>query len=153
MAAEQREGGPRCCGGSRLLFISAVIMISSDMFPFRSSRHSFPLRRSNTSKKDFFPERSSGTAAAESSACATCSLVISSTILPALKSIQFFLCSAIFELEEIFMVGTSVANGVPRPVVKSTMWAPETAVAVAATRSLPGADRRFSPFSFTGSAY
>ena len=65
----KEKAGPRCCGGSRLLFISAVIMISSDMFPFRSSQHSFPPRRNSTSKKDFFPERSSGTAAAESSAC------------------------------------------------------------------------------------
>ena len=59
---------------------------------------------------------------------------------------------ASFELLEIFTVGTGDAKGVPRPVVNSTICAPDTARAVAATRSLPGADRRFNPFTFTGSA-
>jgi len=62
----------------------------------------------------------------------------------------FFVLSAV--LVDIFMVGTRVANGVPRPVVNRTIWAPETARAVEATRSFPGAERRFSPLSFTGSA-
>jgi hypothetical protein len=57
------------------------------------------------------------------------------------------------ELLEIFTVGTGEANGVPRPVVNNTIWAPDTASAVDATKSLPGADKRFSPFTFTGSPY
>ena len=40
---------------------------------------------------------------------------------PALKSIHPGLFLARVELVEIFMVGTNVPNGVPRPVVKSTM--------------------------------
>ena len=74
------------------------------------------------------------------------SISVSSTSLPQLKSIQllFFVLSAV--LVDIFMVGTGQANGVPRPVVKSTMWAPEAASAVEATRSLPGALNRFKPF-------
>ena len=52
---------------------------------------------------------------------------------------------------EIFTVGTGDAKGVPLPVVKRTMCAPEAASAVEATKSLPGALNRFKPFSFTGS--
>ena len=52
------------------------------------------------------------------------------------------------ELVEIFMVGTYVPNGVPRPVVNNTMWHPHEARAVAATRSFPGAESRFRPFTF-----
>ena len=52
---------------------------------------------------------------------------------------------------EIFTVGTGEAKGVPLPVVNRTIWAPEAARAVEATRSLPGALSRFRPFSFTGS--
>ena len=37
-------------------------------------------------------------------------------------------------------------KGVPRPVVKSTMWHPLAARVLAATRSLPGAESRFRPF-------
>ena len=44
-------------------------------------------------------------------------------------------------------------SGVPRPVVNSTMWHPQEARAVAATRSFPGADSRFSPFTFRRSPY
>ena len=51
------------------------------------------------------------------------------------------------------MVGTGEANGVPRPVVKSTICAPAAASAVDATRSLPGADKRTSPFVLTRSPY
>ena len=54
---------------------------------------------------------------------------------------------------EIFTVGTGEANGVPRPVVNSTICAPEAASAVAATRSLPGALSRFKPFVVTGLPY
>ena len=36
-------------------------------------------------------------------------------------------------------------KGVPRPVVNSTIWHPEAAKAVLATRSLPGALSKFSP--------
>ena len=50
-------------------------------------------------------------------------------------------------LVEIFIVGTKVPNGVPRPVVNSTMWQPEEARAVAATRSLPGATAGSVPSS------
>ena len=69
-----------------------------------------------------------------------------STITPALKSIHPGLFLARVELVEIFMVGTKVPKGVPRPVVKSTMWHPLAARVVAATRSLPGAESRLSPF-------
>jgi len=51
------------------------------------------------------------------------------------------------------MVGTGHANGVPRPVVNKTIWAPDAARAVEATRSLPGALKRFSPLLRTGSPY
>ena len=54
---------------------------------------------------------------------------------------------------EIFIVGTGEANGVPRPVVNRTMCAPEAASAVEATRSLPGALKRFRPRRETGSPY
>ena len=42
-------------------------------------------------------------------------------MMPALKSIQVGLLCANSELVEIFMVGTKVPKGVPRPVVNSTM--------------------------------
>ena len=48
-------------------------------------------------------------------------------------------------LVEILAVGTKVPNGVPRPVVKRTIWHPAAAKAVEATRSLPGALSRLSP--------
>ena len=70
---------------------------------------------------------------------------LSSTRTPALKSIQLDFLDASVELVEIFMVGTGQANGVPRPVVNKTMWAPAAARAVEATRSLPGALKRFKP--------
>ena len=41
-----------------------------------------------------------------------------------------------------------IDNGVPRPVVNNTMWHPHEARAVAATRSFPGAESRFRPFTF-----
>ena len=78
---------------------------------------------------------------------------MSSTIRPALKSIQLSLWPASLELLDILTVGTGEAKGVPLPVVKSTIWAPDTARAVEATRSLPGALNRFRPFTFTGSPY
>ena len=53
----------------------------------------------------------------------------------------------------IFSVGTGHANGVPRPVENSTICAPAEASAVAATRSLPGADSRFKPGVWTRSPY
>ena len=80
-------------------------------------------------------------------------MVPSSTSTPALKSIQFAFLAARAELVEIFTVGTGEAKGVPRPVVNSTIWAPAAARAVAATRSLPGADNRFSPGVSTRSPY
>ena len=73
--------------------------------------------------------------------CPTVSNSASSTSTPALKSIQFFFFPANVLLLEIFTVGTGDANGVPRPVVNSTICAPLAASAVAATRSLPGADK------------
>ena len=51
------------------------------------------------------------------------------------------------------MVGTGQANGVPRPVVKRTIWAPAAARAVEATKSLPGALSKFNPGVLTVSAY
>ena len=47
---------------------------------------------------------------------------------------------------------TNDPKGVPRPVVKSTSWQPERASAEAATRSLPGACKRFNPGFVTGCA-
>ena len=46
---------------------------------------------------------------------------VPSMIAPALKSIHFGLLSANALLVDIFAVGTKVPNGVPRPVVKSTI--------------------------------
>ena len=68
-----------------------------------------------------------------------------SSNVPALKSIQldFFPANPVWD--EIFTVGTNVPKGVPRPVVNSTIWHPEAAKAVLATRSLPGALSKFSP--------
>ena len=58
---------------------------------------------------------------------------VPSAAVPQLKSIQlfFFLNKAV--LLDIFTVGTGEAKGVPLPVVKSTMCAPEAARAVDAT--------------------
>ena len=75
--------------------------------------------------------------------------VLDSSSWPQLKSIHFDLCLASKELLEIFIVGTGEANGVPRPVVKSTMCAPLAASAVLATKSLPGAESRFNPLCCT----
>ena len=72
---------------------------------------------------------------------------VPSTSSPALKSIQLGLLLARLLFVEIFIVGMNVPKGVPRPVVKRTIWQPEAARAVAATRSLPGAERRFSPLT------
>ena len=72
-------------------------------------------------------------------------------MVPQLKSIQFCFFSLKAVLVEIFTVGTGEAKGVPRPVVNKTICAPEAAKAVEATRSLPGALNRFSPFVQTGS--
>ena len=58
-------------------------------------------------------------------------MVASSTKTPQLKSIQLFFLLARGELVEIFTVGTGEANGVPRPVVNKTIWAPDAASAVA----------------------
>ena len=63
-----------------------------------------------------------------------------------LKSIHHGLFLASVDVVEIFVVGTKVPKGVPRPVVKSTMCHPLAARVVAATRSLPGAESRLSPF-------
>src|SRR5665647_776114 len=67
-------------------------------------------------------------------------------MVPALKSIQprFLLYNAVFV--EIFIVGTKLPNGVPRPVVNNTIWHPQKPSAEVATRSFPGAERRLSPF-------
>ena len=71
--------------------------------------------------------------------------------IPALKSIQSRFFSASGVLVETFTVGIGAPTGVPRPVVKSTICAPEAISAVMAHRSLPGPCTRFSPFSVTGS--
>ena len=70
---------------------------------------------------------------------------VPSTNSPALKSIQWGLSWNNVLLVDIFIVGTNVPKGVPRPVVKSTSWQPAEANAVDATRSLPGAESRLSP--------
>ncbi|MNP37999.1 hypothetical protein D3C76_1314810 [compost metagenome] len=56
-------------------------------------------------------------------------------------------------LVDTFIVGTNVPNGVPRPVVKITNWQPAAASAEEATRSLPGALRRFKPLLVISSPY
>ena len=93
----------------------------------------------------FLPEATSNTSW-NSSFAASSSGRSSVTILPALKSIQLLLLPASLEFVAILTVGTGEANGVPRPVVNRTICAPEAAQAVAATRSLPGALKRLSPF-------
>ena len=98
---------------------------------------------------DFFPDAISRTKSRRFSESS--SRGVSFTMTPQLKSIQFCFFFASWLFVEIFTVGTGLANGVPRPVVKSTMCAPDAARAVEATRSLPGALSRFNPFSFTGS--
>ena len=72
---------------------------------------------------------------------------------PALKSIQFCLLLYRLVFVDIFIVGMNVPNGVPRPVVNNTIWHPDAASAVDATRSLPGADSRFRPFVSRRSPY
>ena len=72
---------------------------------------------------------------------------------PALKSIQWLFFSKRGVLVDIFIVGTKVPNGVPRPVVNRTIWQPHDARAVEATRSLPGALRRFKPLTLKRSPY
>ena len=72
-------------------------------------------------------------------------MVLPSMSCPALKSIQLGLRAARVGLVAIFIVGTKVPNGVPRPVVNNTMWQPADASAVEATRSLPGAESRLRP--------
>ena len=47
--------------------------------------------------------------------------------------------------------GSGEAKGVPLPVVNKTICAPDAARAVDATRSFPGALKRFNPWTFTGS--
>ena len=54
-------------------------------------------------------------------------------------------------LVAIFSVGAGAPNGVPRPVLNSTMWAPAAVSAVALTRSLPGPYSIFRPLVVTGS--
>ena len=76
-----------------------------------------------------------------------------STSFPALKSIQFCFDLKSCELVLIFIVGTKVPNGVPRPVVNKTIWQPEAANAVDATKSFPGAESRLRPLVFNRSAY
>lgn len=100
------------------------------------------LRRSPPAVASTLPMKRSSTACGSSS----------STSVPALKSIQLALNSASYVLVEIFIVGTNDPKGVPRPVVKSTSWQPERASAEAATRSLPGACKRFNPGFVTGCA-
>ena len=79
----------------------------------------------------------------------TSSILASSTRRPQLKSIQLPFLPASFELVEILTVGTGDAKGVPRPVVNSTICAPEAASAVEATRSFHGALKRLRPFVST----
>ena len=102
-----------------------------------------------SSDLDFLPEAISRTKSSSSSESQSSG--VPSTMTPQLKSIQFFFLSARRLLVEIFTVGTGLANGVPRPVVKSTMCAPEAASAVEATRSFPGALNRWSPLALIGS--
>ena len=78
---------------------------------------------------------------------------VPSTNSPALKSIQLGLLLNKLLFVDIFIVGMNVPNGVPRPDVNSTIWQPAAARAVAATRSLPGADNRLSPFVSSLSPY
>lgn len=84
---------------------------------------------------------------------AAASFVSPSAIVPALKSIQLLLYCARWLLLETLMVGTGLANGVPRPVVNSTICAPAAAKALEATKSLPGACSKFNPFFVTRSPY
>ena len=81
------------------------------------------------------------------------SIASPSAKVPALKSIQPGLFSDKAVLVEILTVGINVPKGVPRPVVKSTMWQPEAANAVLATRSFPGALNRFKPLADKRSPY
>ena len=78
---------------------------------------------------------------------ATSSMGRPSARTPALKSIQPGLPRASWVLVDIFIVGTKLPKGVPRPVVKRTIWQPDAARAVEATRSFPGALRRFNPLT------
>ena len=56
---------------------------------------------------------------------ATLSMDSSWASTPALKSIQPGLPSKRGVLVDIFIVSTKLPNGVPRPVVKSTIWQPD----------------------------
>src|SRR5699024_12019252 len=72
---------------------------------------------------------------------------------PASKSIQCGFKLYRFELVETFTVGTKVPKGVPLPVVNNTIWQPDAPKAVDATKSLPGALKRFKPFFLAISPY
>ena len=76
-----------------------------------------------------------------------------STMPPALKSIHLGLRWYRLVLVDIFIVGTKLPNGVPLPVVNNTIWQPEAANAVAATRSLPGELNKFKPGVLRRSPY
>ena len=68
------------------------------------------------------------------------------TMPPASKSMMSAMRSASVELVEIFTTGaTGLPVGVPRPVVKSTRFAPAPACAVTHSTSLPGVQSRLSP--------
>ena len=80
-------------------------------------------------------------------------MAVPSTSSPALKSTHVGLRFASVLLVDTFIVGIKVPKGVPRPVVKSTIWHPHEARAVDATRSLPGAESRLSPLCCSLSPY
>ena len=108
------------------------------------------------SRKPFFsaqvclPEATSSTSWYRS-APASSSVRSPSATTPALKSIQVFFLAASWLLVAIFSVGAGAPNGVPRPVLNSTMCAPAAVSAVAETRSLPGPYSIFRPLVVTGS--
>ena len=72
---------------------------------------------------------------------------------PASKSIHPGLRAARPLLLAIFTVGAGAPNGVPRPVVNSTICAPAAVSAVADTRSFPGPYSRLRPCAVTCSPY
>ena len=74
-----------------------------------------------------------------------------STIVPALKSIQWRLRSYKAVLDESLMHGMAVPSGFPLPVVNSRICAPEATRSVMLTLSFPGPVIRFNPGLRTGS--
>src|SRR5215204_5273495 len=75
-------------------------------------------------------------------------------MVPQLMSKMSPILENVFELEDNFTTGAiGLPVGVPSPVVKRTIFAPDPTSAVVLSTSLPGVQSRFNPGFFTFSGY